>query len=671
MSNIYPKISYKTQFYLLLLMISAICYGFVSPFSGFFHDEFSLLWFFNKMGDVGIMFVGNRPFQEYIFLPFIAIFGSYHSLWVIFCIGIRLLTVMTYSWILKQTWTEERLLIATASVGFLVYPGFQVQFSALMYGIYFLSFFIFLLSIGLQIFSVNNPRHRAFSIICSLILSGISLFTSEYFFTLEVIRYFLIWLVTPEKRKVDKFVKTSLPFLLLFIFATFWRLLIQEGETTYGMQLFEDIKVSFLPAVTSVLWRFLSDIWFTSISVWIKIHNPANLLPQHGIRILVIIFALVVGLGVAIYQYLRNISIKDPSPSSKSNFTSLLTFTVLSLIFAGIPFWVSGLPVSGPYYYTRWTIPFMIGGSLLIPILVYRLFSKKGLGLLILSFILAMGVGTQLVAANDFRHEHEKLNNFYWQLRWRIPSLKEGTVFFSDMLDFHYENSDQLSSGINFALSEKDYYQSIPYFLFFLPERYQTSVLPEIREDIPLSGKRYYSLFKGNTSQAILIDYQPPACLKILDPELDVYNPDLNPLIKDALFLSKPSLIEGTKRSPLDAFSQRVIGKSPEESWCYFFEKADVAFQLNNLDDVVDIFDEVENRKFKPRDGREWVPFVYSFALQEDFYTASQLTGRALELNEKLKPLYCRVWSNLLNQNESHVIKNKIEDVIKQNLLCE
>jgi len=631
-----------------------------------------MLWFFKKMGDVGIFFEGNRPFLRLIYEPLLLVFGSHYFLWVLFSIFTRWLSGMALVWVLRQVWPRENVLITTAALAFLVYPGFQAQFSSMIFGVVFLLFSAFLFSLGLTIHSMDQPGRRNESLALSLLLSALALFTIEYFFTLELIRYFLIWIVLKNKNQktIKEFIRCSFPYIVLFMLAILWRIVAVGSETTYSLTFIEQLKIAFLPGVLNLIGKSISDTWYTSILVWLKALYPVNFLMGQSARTLVLTFIMAALFGVGIFLTLKNLSPKNTATPTKPAFMNLLLFSVLSLALAGIPFWLAGLPVDRMYIFTRWTIPFMLGACLLIPIIVYKIFGQRVISYLILAIFLAQGAGTQLLAANSFRHEQEKLNNLFWQLKWRIPSLKEGTVLFSDMLDFHYENSDQLSSGINFALSSRDAYSSIPYFLFFIPERYQTSILPEIEEGITLSGKRYYSYFKGNTSQALLIDYQPPACLKVLDPAIDINNPYLDTLMKEALFLSKPNLISEALESPLDAFSMRVIGKPPEKAWCYFFEKADAAFQFKKWSDVVVIYQEAINKGLTPRDGREWVPFVESFAFLGDFDSAVELTLQAVNQDKTLKPLYCDVWSSIHLQTGSSQNRRETSRQLEAELKC-
>jgi hypothetical protein len=625
------------------------------------------------MGDLGLFFEGNRPFLKYVYQPFLLLFGSNSLIWAFFSVLSRWLHAMSLYWLIRQIWPEKRIIAVAICLLAVVYPGFQAQFSSMIFGIAFLIFSLFILSLYFSIKAINSPRHKPVYLGISLLFSAVSLFTNEYFFTLEFIRYFLIWIFVKKRNNESQykdFLNAAGPFLILFISAILWRFFQKNSETTYSLVLLNNLKSSFSPTLINQLVISLQDVWYTSIKIWLDSFFPSRLIAQQGLRIVFSCYVLVIALFFAIFSYLRNISASEGEETSTAGNTNILVFGIISIIFAGIPFWLAGLPVNDKYFFTRWTIPFLIGSCVIVPYLI-SYFSKNKLKFIILiSILISLGAGTQFLAANSFRRDWNNQNLLYWEIKWRIPSLKENTVLFSDMLDFHYENSDQLSSGINFALMGKGQTSQIPYFLFYLPERINTSILPELRKDIPITGKRYYSSFKGNTSQAILIDFNPPGCLKVLDPILDLENPNLSKLTKQALFLSKTELINSTEITIPDSGSRNIIGIEPPKTWCFYFEKADLASQFHNWDIIGNLYQEVLVKEFKPRDGREWIPFIEGLSHLSEWNEASRITDHALETTADLEPTLCLLWKRISNNTSDSSQKTLVVSEIDSKLGC-
>jgi len=657
----------------LLLILSFLSYGLLAPWIKFFHDELSMLWFYRNMNELGRFFEGNRPFLKYLYEPFLWMFGSNSFLWVFFSVLTRWLFAISIYWLIKHTWPENKILTAGISCFAVVYPGFQVQYSSMIFGIAFLIFSLFILSLLFSIKAIDNPEHRLIYLIIAVLFSAVSLFTSEYFFTLEIIRYLLIWIYVSKTDKVSQIKKTLLysgPYLVLFICAVVWRLFQESDETAYSLVFLDNLKLAFFPTILNQSLKSLKDIWYTTIKVWLDSFYPSHLIAQQGQRIVYLYFGLIVVTLFSLVIFFRFLLKKGVQEKNQDGLPSLLVLGFISIIAAGVPFWLAGLPVNEKYFFTRWTIPFILGSSILVPSLLSIVIKKKIIYVLIISVLISFGVGTQFLVGNSFRHDWNDQTKLYWELIWRIPSLKENTVIFSDMLNFHYENSDELSSGINIALSDKDSYSSIPYFLFYLPERITTSILPEIREDLPLSGKRYYSAFKGNTSQALIIDFDPPSCLKILDPVLDQNNPELEVLTKQALFLSRPDLISRSVSLKPNLKAIEIIGFEPSKTWCYYYEKAELAAQFREWKIVGDLYTEVIEKQFIPRDGREYTPFIEGLSHLAKWKEASTVTDHSLEISPDLKPLLCTLWERISNDTSDTSEKTLIISVMNTKLDC-
>ena len=666
-------INSKYSLPVFVFLLSFICYGLISPWLGFFHDELSILWFYRKMNDISLFFEGNRPYLKNIYQPFLILFGSNSILWSFFSVIARWLHAMSLYWLIRQIWPEKKTLAVTSYLLIVVYPGFQAQFSSMIYGITFLIFSLFILSLYFSIKFIISPDHKTIYLILALLFSVVSLITSEYFFTLELVRYILIWIVLRKRPNrpelINPFFALS-PFLVLYLSTIIWRLFHVNNETTYSLVLLENLKTTFFPTLINQTIHSLRDIWYTSIKVWLDALYPSHLIYEQGQRGIFAYYGFVLFVFISVLVFIKHVAWSDEKGTNTAEVPNIMLFGIVSLILAGFPFWLAGLPVNEKYFFTRWTIPFMIGSCVILPQLISLIVKNKLVNIILISTFISLGAGTQFLAANSFRHDLENQNKLYWELIWRIPSLKENTVIFSDMLDFHYENSDQLSSGINFALTNKDQVSAIPYFLFYLPERINTSILPNIKKNIPIQAKRYYASFQGNTSQALLIDFRPPTCLKILDPILDRENPDLNSLTKQALFLSKPALIIPDENNQPDSRTLDIIGAEPQKNWCYYFEKADLASQFRNWELIEILYKNVKSLNIKPRDGREWFPFIEGLSHLSKWEEATEITNQALKTTSNMEPMLCLLWKRITDDTPDTIQKQMVITEINKKLDC-
>ena len=449
------------------------------------------------------------------------------------------------------------------------------------------------------------------------------------------------------------FLRTSLPYLILFFSIISWRFFQQPGETTYDFNVSHQLSSISLQKILNFSFDLIIDVWNISIGAWKYALYPRHLLLGQSTMVLIITLFLSLFTASFSFFYLRNL--KSLKHKTGENNSSVIVFSLTAIFAAGVPFWIAKLPIGEHYAFSRWTIPFMLGASILIAWLI-RQINKPLLSVLLTSFIIAVGVGNQILVANSFRHDWDKQMNYIWQFKWRIPSLQENTTIFSNMIDFDYENSDEISMALNLQYPSAEELK-IPLFQFYLPERVGTALLPTIESDISLAGRRYYELFQGNSSQSIIVDFQYPSCFKVLDPEIDIYNPNIDSLSKDALFLSNTSLISKSGKQIDQKQVKNIFGKAPQPDWCYYFEKADLARQFNEWHELKEISAEVIDRELFPRDNREWFPFIEGYAHNNNWDSAVALSRSICIQSPQYIQMLQELWNRIDRQIEPSLEK--------------
>ena len=83
------------------------------------------------------------------------------------------------------------------------------------------------------------------------------------------------------------------------------------------------------------------------------------------------------------------------------------------------------------------------------------------------------------------------------------------------------------------------------------------------------------TVFRGNTSQMVVVNFAPPGCFRVLDPQIDPLNRLLPPDLRDAAFLSNPAAIQTDNPVQLPDFYAPEISRN----WCYYFSQAELARQ--------------------------------------------------------------------------------------------
>jgi hypothetical protein len=234
---------------------------------------------------------------------------------------------------------------------------------------------------------------------------------------------------------------------------------------------------------------------------------------------------------------------------------------------------------------------------------------------------------------------------FYWQLHWRVPDLKPGALIASDGELFLYVGRYSTSLALNIL------------YPVTCPTRRWGTVLrayPEfIRHPDEMMQGRPIALvfrnfhFSGSSLDSVMIYYVPESgkCLWVLTPE-DVDNPELPDLLTGGVPLSDLGLIEPGP-GPAGGPPNSIFGAEPEHSWCYYFEKADLARQTGDWQRVAKLGDQAAKLGFSPNNPQEWIPFIEGYARVGRWEEAVQKTLHVYRINFRIGPRLCRIWDNL------------------------
>jgi hypothetical protein len=172
-------------------------------------------------------------------------------------------------------------------------------------------------------------------------------------------------------------------------------------------------------------------------------------------------------------------------------------------------------------------------------------------------------------------------------------------------------------------------------------------------------------LFTGNTSEAVAVLHQTEtSCLRVLDA-VYMYDPLLDEGSEKLIPMSNLSRIipESAPVSP----DTDIFGPEPAHTWCYFFEKADLARQVKDWNEVLDLYMQAQRFGFNPGYGAEYIPFIEAFAQTGDWQKASDLTLAAEKLTPRHKRMLCSNWYRLAKLPSADMMT--VEQIV-QNLPC-
>jgi hypothetical protein len=277
----------------------------------------------------------------------------------------------------------------------------------------------------------------------------------------------------------------------------------------------------------------------------------------------------------------------------------------------------------------------------------------------------------QIRIAMDYRQDWTVQRDFFWQLVWRIPGLEPGTLLLTPEMPFRFVTDNSLTAPINWIYAPKNTSRQMPFILANVDARLDTW-LSSLDEGTEIDSPYRATFFKGSTSQALLIYYAPPRCLKVFDPAIDYLWPNKPNYLDQALQLSRPELIL-TEANPPAWLPPALFGSEPDPDWCTYFEKAELARQKHDWETVVQLGDQALalEKKFSKETAPELIPFIEGYAHTGQWDKAVKLSRQANKVQEKTTPILCLLWQNIQVSTEATSEQQAAVDEIQSSLKCE
>jgi hypothetical protein len=196
----------------------------------------------------------------------------------------------------------------------------------------------------------------------------------------------------------------------------------------------------------------------------------------------------------------------------------------------------------------------------------------------------------------------------FWQMTWRAPALKPGTTVMTDTIPFQYYSDNSLTGPLNLIYAPDNHSLDLPYYFAFLDVRLGRSI-PALQPNLTFDQGYRSANFHGSTNNILMFFYSQPYCLRMIDPTRDRSLFTLPKDLKAAAFISNPGQIIPNPAAPA-RMEPPLFLPEPAHTWCYYYEKADLARQQGQWDQVVKLGQEASSKGFKPYDASESLLFI-------------------------------------------------------------
>jgi hypothetical protein len=343
---------------------------------------------------------------------------------------------------------------------------------------------------------------------------------------------------------------------------------------------------------------------------------------------------LIILVTVGIFFWLKK---NKKSAETTSPLIPLLVGSI-SILFAGIPFWITGIPVQLEFPWDRSTLPFMVGASLLIAgsLLLFKPIFRN----ILASLLIALTIGMHYQNTVLYQAEWQKLNQFFWQLSWRAPSLEPGTIVISDKIPLFYYGDNNLTPVLNWTYSPDGKSRDLAYNFFDMGERLGKN-LPDLKPDLPVSHGYRFVNFESTSSALLPVFYKEGSCLRIVDEQTSQIS-SIPKRLRAAAEFSKPEnrILTDPQSKPPEFMPE------PDHNWCYYYQKAELAAQQSDWNGVNRLYDQVNEKSLLPTDKTEWLPFIEAMAKTNKFDKAIDLTRSSLE-QDGARSAVCGLWNRM------------------------
>jgi tetratricopeptide (TPR) repeat protein len=640
----------------LFALLIFLAYGLLAPWLGFYWDDLPFAWFLKFFGPTDFI-EGFRPFRPllgYIFTVTTSIFGGHPLTWQILGLIIRFILGLQVWSLLRQVFPTRKDSALWIALLFTVYPAYQQQWVALTHVNQELIPLLFLLSsFILTIKILRNKNNPKYFLILAILLQVLGLFSTEYFFGLEILRFCFIAVIFAEtiqnrKELIQKSFVVWFPYFIVWIVNAIWTYSYHQSSAYDSY----DIDLASTLSPLALINEFITTLSLSGFVSWLNTFNIFSSIDGSATQL--IAFAIFVIATVTIFLIIRY---QLPITHQESRITSYaFIFIGLITIFAGrLPSWAAGLPLRIEFDYDRFFVSIMLGASLFIIGLAELTLREGRAKIILLSILIGISIAYQFSIANTFRRDWANQQAFFWQMAWRMPALKENTAVLTYELPFQYASDYQLTSSLNWLYAPDLDSRDIPYMLMYLKTRFNVS---EIKANNPIEVQYRTVNFSGNTSDSVVIYKEADGCLRVLDP---IYNnaetlPDANVYLIPAIELSNPDLILLEATPTLD---KTLFGNEPTRSWCYFYTKAEVARQLGDWDEVINLYREAEKNQFTANLPVENLIFIEALAQTGNIDNAIKLTERTIKSQPTLCSALYSVWNRVGNSEANQLLEKE------------
>ncbi|HSR21471.1 MAG TPA: hypothetical protein VLL49_11205 [Anaerolineales bacterium] len=658
----------------LILAVCVFCFGILLSRLGYFQDDWHHVFFAYWEGAEGLkrfLLTDRGPFAWPVYAGFFGLLGFSPSAWHWSLMLLRFLTVLMFWLSARILWPGARSLAAWIGLLFSIYPIFTLQPLAVAYTLHWSMYLVFMVSLLLMLEAQRRPRLVLVLSAGALVLEVLHLGLIEYFAGLELARPLFLWITLRHLEPRDRLRRTARlawPYLLILLLYAVYR-------SSYGM-IFGFDRFGTLAALAElgrlpfkqlqgILQVALQDLVYVIMSPWHAAVEPALLDLSRPSTYLIL--GSMGAFAVLAYWAMTR------ADRSRGEFTGpgqprqvMITGFVI-VILSLLPFWLAGFSIyqKNQLWSERLALAAMPGASMVVVGGVFALVGRSSRRHLVLSALLGLAVGLQAQTARSFQASWDKQRQFYWQLNWRAPSLQPGTLIVADEEILFYMGIYPTSFAINMLYPQLT---SPPLASYWFNAGFEHMNFDKFAAGDPDQFEKYGATFAAAVDNVVAITFEPGSgqCLWVLRQEVA----NARGLSQAAQTWLSVSNVTRIQDRPQNAPPRDVFGAEPERTWCYYFEKADLARQYQDWDEVESLWQRAQAAGLRPENGLELLPFIEASARTGAWQEAQAITRQAQVMPDRSTSAFCELWRELARSTAYSVGRGQALGSIQDDLAC-
>jgi hypothetical protein len=620
---------------------------------GYYYDDWYVLWSGQTRGAASLipLFSTDRPFMGVIYSYLYRLLGDSLLGWHLYALLWRFICGLAFFWILRLIWPKQKYVTALMAVLFIVYPGFLSQPDANTKQNHLFGFGTGLLSIAfmLQALKTQSKIPKIIYSIISIILTANYLFIYEYMIGLEGMRlallgFFLFQNGFKEPRSLIKeTAKKWWPYPIVMSGFLYWRLFIFQSSrnATDASQLASGYRSDIVGMLLRVIFDTFKDFLDTTVFAWFV--QPFRLYTGAAYTNLILAIlgaGLVIALIWAYSRVFKNLgeseSHEEDTPALIRDFLWLGAFITVCAI---TPVILSAREFDPTDAYKSYGLHPTAGVILLGMGIIMML--RPNFRKLALLALIGISVSTQLLNSMNWARYWDYERETWWQLTWRAPDVKSNSLvmaYFS--VGFSFQQDYEIWGPIN--LIYRPGAAKIP--LISAEVLNPDTALNVLRGDVLGRGMRDFSMRRDFTKLLLISLPSEDSCMHVIDGTLPVYSESESLLVRRVGSHSMINRIETEGTAPTPPFA--IFGKEPAHNWCYYYQKASLARQIGDWNEVGRLYDETINKKLTASDKSEWFPFLEGLVNAGRSDDAKKLIETEIKGNDALSFELCESLAN-------------------------